>query len=326
MFVYTTPWHDPSLQSIFFTGLGDTSPTAKLAEISQINRESRNLGPALIRLLSTDVRFLPGQHVYKILGFPIETRTNSVPDGLTSGLAGADPYLTGASASNPGSRNDGKRGDVIIGFFKVLHESFDGDACSNERYFMVTNGLSDASGTASQTLQNIRLTFDFGSSGITRLQRLSRQTGQVEVVPLVHESGSIYHLDLALGGGTGDLFKYDTGAPFVGVSTSTVQLLGDADRNGQVTFEDFAILQNHYGQSVTGDTWSQGDFNGDGQVTFEDFCILQNHYGQSIASGQASAAAEADGDVLASGLACPAAGLIVLMGMAFGLFLVRVRE
>ena len=55
------------------------------------------------------------------------------------------------------------------------------------------------------------------------------------------------------------------------------RLLGDANYDGQVTFEDFSALQNNYGS--TSGSWQQGDFNGDHLVTFEDFSILQNHYG-----------------------------------------------
>lgn len=58
--------------------------------------------------------------------------------------------------------------------------------------------------------------------------------------------------------------------------TATAKVPGDANQDRAVTFEDFAILQNHYGRSGG---WADGDFNGDGQVTFGDFAMLQNHYG-----------------------------------------------
>ena len=47
------------------------------------------------------------------------------------------------------------------------------------------------------------------------LQRLNRDTGDVELVPLDHVSGSVFRLELLLDGGTGDLFKFNTGAPFI---------------------------------------------------------------------------------------------------------------
>jgi hypothetical protein len=56
-------------------------------------------------------------------------------------------------------------------------------------------------------------------------------------------------------------------------------LLGDANLDGTVNFNDFSLLQNHYGQA--GD-WSGGDFNYDGTVNFNDFSLLQNNYGKTL--------------------------------------------
>lgn len=71
-------------------------------------------------------------------------------------------------------------------------------------------------GTPAQTIQSIRIDFDFGSSGITSLQRLSRDTCFVETVNLTSDGRSLYHLDLVLDGGAGDLFKFNNGGTFVG--------------------------------------------------------------------------------------------------------------
>jgi hypothetical protein len=45
---------------------------------------------------------------------------------------------------------------------------------------------------------------------------LSRDTGFVETVNLTSDGSSLYHLDLVLDGGTGDLFKFNNGGTFVG--------------------------------------------------------------------------------------------------------------
>jgi len=94
---------------------------------------------------------------------------------------------------------------------------------------------------------------------------------------------------------------------------------GDANVDGRVTFEDFAALQNHYGQSGG---WADGDFNADGQVTFADFALLQNHYGQDLTGGTAPAAGEA---LAASG--CGAIGLSLIAGLLLmGSTLTRTKE
>jgi len=59
-------------------------------------------------------------------------------------------------------------------------------------------------------------------------------------------------------------------------------LVGDANLDGRVNFNDFSLLQNNYDQS--GRDWSQGDYNHDGLVNFNDFSLLQNNYDQNIAA------------------------------------------
>ena len=143
--------------------------------------------------------------------------------------AAADPYITAISATNLGTQNSGLPGEVLIGYYEVMDESFDG-AAEDELYFMLVNALSTSSGLAADTQQQIHLEFDMGDSGITQLLRLSSDTGLLEALPLIHDGGSLYHLDLVLDGGTGDLFKFDTGAPFVGAGAipepATLALLG----------------------------------------------------------------------------------------------------
>lgn len=52
---------------------------------------------------------------------------------------------------------------------------------------------------------------------------------------------------------------------------------GDATLDGKVSFADYLILANNFGQNGT---WILGDFNGDGKVTFADYINLANNYGQ----------------------------------------------
>ena len=58
-----------------------------------------------------------------------------------------------------------------------------------------------------------------------------------------------------------------------------VDFPGDANRNGEVQFDDLAVVARNYGLSNR--DWSDGDFDGDGSVTDKDFAILTQHFGQS---------------------------------------------
>jgi hypothetical protein len=267
-----------SVSSTLFDGAGDNSPTDQFYLVAEANRQSKNLGPALVRFLSTDVRMIMGQHTSS-------GTYNATPDNITPGISGANSYLTGVLVTNLGTCNNGLPGDVIVGFFKPLDESFDGDEYSNQVYFMVVNGLTDANGTGAQTRQTIRLTFNFGSNGVTSLQRLSRNTGKIEIVPLTSDGSGGYYLDLTLDGGTGDLFKYNTGAPFVGVTDTAI--VGDLNGDSKVNATDIDLL---YKAIKAGSGDSTYDLNFDGAVTTADMDylvedILDTYYGDADLNG-----------------------------------------
>ena len=78
-----------------------------------------------------------------------------------------------------------------------------------------------STGSAADTRQTIEITY--ASDVPPQLQRISRDTGQVELVDLekIPDTGGRRKLVLTLDGGTADLFKFNTGAPFVGASIKT---------------------------------------------------------------------------------------------------------
>jgi hypothetical protein len=214
----------PSLHSVLFEANSDAAPTATFFQLAETNRQSRNLGPALVRLENIDVRMVMGKHKGGFLN--LSDVPNSLPSGVSAWSSSAVPYLTSVSATNLGNKNNGLAGDVIVGEFKPLDAAFASAGHENDTYFMITNGLTDTNGSAADCRQEIQLSFDFGESGINSLLRLSRETGQVELVNLVHQSGSLYTLDLILDGGTGDLFKYNNGGAFLVPEASSMVSLG----------------------------------------------------------------------------------------------------
>lgn len=212
-YIYETG-RDPVLEvPIMFSGSGTDNPTPQFSHIAETNRQSRNLGSALVRLVSTDLRMDMGRHKTSV---PVD---NDLPSGVSAWDSAADPYVTNITATNLGSKNAGLEGDVIVGYFKPLDASFTNPGFEDDIYFMPVNGLTFGDASGAETAQQIRLDFDFAASGINSLQRLSRDTGLVEDVALISDGGSVYHLDLTLDGGTGDLFKFDNGGTFVSLPT-----------------------------------------------------------------------------------------------------------
>ena len=212
IFTYNLP-ADPGGSILFAYGTNQAAPTPSYYQIKELNRQGKNPGAALVRLLSTEVRFFNGQHKDPGTGLPV---TNPNPIDIPNWSQGiGDPWLRGVGVTNLGTKNDGLAGDVLLGWFKVLDESFDDD-WTNEIYFMVLNGLVDTNGYATNCVQRIQLNFDFGSSGIDSVQRLSRNTGLKENLMLPSVAGR-RQLSLELEGGTSELFKFKTGASFVGI-------------------------------------------------------------------------------------------------------------
>jgi hypothetical protein len=219
--------YNTGASSLFTTPGGDSNPTPLLAEKTDAARRARNLGKALVRLkpiadapgaYTTGIMFIRGRNSSGTLntvpiGFIADAQDNSYTEWSADRN---DPYLRGWAVTNKGTVNNGQRGDVIVSWFNALDESFDGVEHANEVYMMVVNALTDPGGSAASCLQEIRLNFQF-PAGITGLVMLDPISGQLQTntLPVV---GGQRQLVLNLNGGDAALFKFNNGAPFVGLS------------------------------------------------------------------------------------------------------------
>lgn len=224
---------------VMFDSKGETAPNAVFNYVAETNRQSRNLGPALTRLVSTDIRMIPGTYRHQdwFLG-SYHNHDLPLPDGISpwaaghlhgdiNGNNGGNDYITGITPiSGLGGSAVDVHGDVLIGYFKPLLAG--NNSFLNGTNFMIVNGASQ--GTAAASAQWYHLTFDFTGSTFNELLRLSRDTGKLEAIPLTHLSGAQYYLDLDLPGGTGDLFGYwNSGTPLPSVpepGTLMLSLIG----------------------------------------------------------------------------------------------------
>lgn len=243
-FVYNKP-HDSTVYPVLFSSDGDGSPTDVLTQLTEANRQSLNLGPALVRLTSSDVRMIPGTG-------------NPLPSGLTAwgrGAGGNNYIVSITPVTGPGGSTSGSYSDIIVGYFEPLLSDNSDYLFAEGTHFMIVNGAR--TGTAASAAQWYHLVFDFGSSGFDSLQRLSRDTGQVELVPLTHISGSQYSLDLNLEGGTGDLFRFWSSAPATAVQQCSLDGVGDVVITGTnfvgLAGGTYSVLSS---SSVTGSDWS----------------------------------------------------------------------
>ena len=203
-FVYNSV--NAEVTSVMFASDGDVDPTPVFGYVAETNRQSRNLGPALVRLVSTDIRMIPGTtrspNGKGYADAPLPPNISVWAPG-----AGGDRHITGiVPRGKPGASDSHVHADVLIGHFKPL--LVDNRDCTfvEGPSFMIVNGA--ATGTAAQSTEQYHITFDFAGSRFNSLARLSRDTGKVERVALTPTGGSTYALDLTLEGGTGDLFRF----------------------------------------------------------------------------------------------------------------------
>jgi hypothetical protein len=99
---------------------------------------------------------------------------------------------------------------VIIAWFRPLDESFDGPDYTNERYFMIVNGLGHQRHCGG-LLAEIKLNFISSASAVSA--RLVTGVAQTQTLPVV---SARRQLVLSLSGGDAALFQDRRGA-FVGV-------------------------------------------------------------------------------------------------------------
>lgn len=174
------------IRSEIFVDGGDSVRTALFDVVAENNRQILLMSDTLVRLSSEDIWDV------------------TVNSQITDWSNGNVPGLTGISATPIGGRAS-STDRVLIGHFKALSEKLDGSAYSNQDYFMIMNADFGVDGTPAEYQQDITLTVS------SDLESINLATGAVET--LVRSGGTV---TVSLDGGRGKLFKFATGAPFVG--------------------------------------------------------------------------------------------------------------
>ena len=160
-------------------------PSPLYEPAARAHAEVLRLGRTLRFLTSTHVEHMPS------------TDGGRPPAGLAVWAPGAasDPLIRSIRILDDGPHRRG-----LIGHFR----DDAGQTC-----FMVTNLRQHAHRTAAECAVRVRMVFD---PTVKAILRLSRETGEVERLAI---NDTAQGLTVTIPGGTGDLFKYDTG-PFAG--------------------------------------------------------------------------------------------------------------
>ena len=171
---------------------GPGTPSAQYNEAADLNLEIKELGKSLKFLDSKGVRYVKKGTATAVPAQMPAYTTGAVQSQMT------DIQIT----SSAGSYTDG-----MIGYF---------DDDKGDEYFMLTNLNFNANVAATDAL-DFEVQFD---GTVTSLERLDRTTGNVVTVPLTGNK-----LSVTLPGGTGELYKYNTGSTFAKEQQVTLQLV-----------------------------------------------------------------------------------------------------
>ncbi len=255
------------------TGTWSSTPTSRHQIVSDVNKRLANLGKAVTRLTSTDVRFIKGGHPLQ----PIDVANWSQGAGGFPHLVGVAP----ASGQQPL--------EILLGFFVDEWGT---------RYLVVQNArhthshrIGDPALPGSSSVGTIQLTFDFAgaSAGLPtdHLRVLRSVDGVRDNLPLDDVGGTLRRANIVLEAGDAVMLKYDTGKDFVfGPAREDVGLVDPASgiwhlrRGGQIS-------SFYYGNP--GDTPFMGDWDCDGIDTpglyrrSDGFVYLRNSITQGVA-------------------------------------------
>jgi hypothetical protein len=256
------------------TGTWGSSPTAYHSVIGEVNRRLANLGKAITRLTSTDVRFIRANH--HLSEQPVDMQP------YTPG-AGGFPHLYEVGPA-PGQNPL----EILVGFF--VDER-------GERYLMVQNARHTHSTRrpnpplpGSSDIGVIHLNFDFAgvpAEMADHLRVLRSVDGVRGDLPLENLGGTLRRANIILDAGDAVLLKFDTGRDFLfGPAKEDIGLVDPTSgvwhlRRGGVMSSFF------YGNP--GDTPFMGDWNCDGIDTpglyrrSDGFVYLRNSNTQGVA-------------------------------------------
>jgi hypothetical protein len=164
--------------------------------VAKLNQEVSKIGQSLRYLKSTDVRFVPGQHVAKG-----SKSSNTIPNGVRGWTigAGGDPYIRSISVNKTNPRSVGVEKNGLVALFSDENKN---------RYFMLTNLHHAADLTAADASVSFVVRFNHRVKAIWVLDRKTAKAVKVLIPNHV--------LNWTLPGGTGDLFKYGDGK-FAGI-------------------------------------------------------------------------------------------------------------
>jgi fibronectin-binding autotransporter adhesin len=162
-----------------------------------------------------------------------------------------------------------------------------GDSAATSVLSSLTLAGSPGAWTSSLDLGNNGLVLNY--SGGSPLALVADQTRHGGII------SSLADASHAIGFGEASDIVGPTGGAFLGQTITAGQtavlarytLIGDANLDGHVDFNDFLTLQRNFGHADV--SWAHGNFVGDPTIDFNDFLALQRNFGHVVLTSQQAA-------------------------------------
>ncbi len=173
-------------------------PTKYMDWVNRCNTESKYIGDYLVRLKTSDVRYVAGTEKYS------EGKPNEVP-----ALSPSISYMKKVSSEIISEPGEGA--DVYIGFFDIIPQEEQGDPTffkeGEKKFFMITNGYASKMEERAETLtQKIRFGINLSETDATQCFWLNPETGIKERLEAAEVENGITYFEVELWGGSGALF------------------------------------------------------------------------------------------------------------------------
>lgn len=243
-------WLDENLGYLFTDYRINADGTYKKSPVfdqfKEMIRQSKNVGPHLLRIQNKEVAIVRGQQKRKDGSIVENDKPKDNPDwkDIQAQSINQKVFIQDIQVQNLGQQNDGLNGDVFIGYFEPLNGLTEEDkkvfTSTDPRYFMILNGLTSGDGlpkemqqgSSYETRQEITITFNLPDSTMAhKLKKVSRVDGgdqledQGKVLPVKLQpiGNDQYELTIVIGGGYADLFYWELGDLKSDTSTKEAQ-------------------------------------------------------------------------------------------------------
>lgn len=191
---------NPTDWSLLFEHGMPGKPTIHMKWANKCNEECMYLSDYIVRLKTTDVRYVPGTSLL----------TEGCPNNMTpfDKASSCIKKIQGRLMEDDKETENG--GDLYLGSFAIIPQEEQGDPLffenPNATFFMVTNGLSSKQEKEAEPLtQMVTISIDMTDFKEKRFSWFNMDNGQKEELPPIEENGKEKVYKFPLNGGSGTL-------------------------------------------------------------------------------------------------------------------------